>query len=57
MYLGVGVSVATFAFGWGLGWVDIRKVKQLQAIKEDPSPAAPESKRNVRSTGETPTTP
>ncbi|KAF3054691.1 Efflux pump afoB [Trichoderma lentiforme] len=46
MYLGIGVSVATFAFGWGLGWVDIRKVKQLQAIKADPSPAAPESKDN-----------
>ncbi|KAJ5826940.1 hypothetical protein N7447_003703 [Penicillium robsamsonii] len=35
MYLGIGVSIATFAFGWGLGWVDIRKVKKLQAIQED----------------------
>ncbi|KGO73408.1 Major facilitator superfamily domain, general substrate transporter [Penicillium italicum] len=39
MYLGIGVSVATFAFGWGLGWVDIRKAKKLQAIKGD-APAA-----------------
>ncbi|KAJ5382596.1 hypothetical protein N7517_000507 [Penicillium concentricum] len=39
MYLGIGVSVATFAFGWGLGWVDIRKVKKLQAIQAD-APAA-----------------
>ncbi|KAL4905453.1 hypothetical protein BDW74DRAFT_152651 [Aspergillus multicolor] len=36
MYLGVGVSVATFAFGWGLGWVDIRKIKKLQAIQDTP---------------------
>jgi hypothetical protein len=35
MYLGIGVSVATFAFGWGLGWVDIRKAKKLQAITGD----------------------
>ncbi|KAJ5188443.1 hypothetical protein N7491_004768 [Penicillium cf. griseofulvum] len=39
MYLGIGVSVATFAFGWGLGWVDIRKAKKLQVIKGD-APAA-----------------
>jgi hypothetical protein len=39
MYLGIGVSIATFAFGWGLGWVDIRKAKKLQAIKGD-APAA-----------------
>lgn len=44
MYLGIGVSVATFAFGWGLGWVDIRKVKQLQVIQ------APNSEENVNST-------
>lgn len=46
MYLGIGVSVATFAFGWGLGWVDIRKVKQLQAIQ------APNTEEKVNSTTE-----
>lgn len=46
MYLGIGVSVATFSFGWGLGWVDIRKVKQLQAIQ------APNTEENVDSTTE-----
>jgi hypothetical protein len=50
MYLGIGVSVATFAFGWGLGWVDIRKVKQLQAIQANPPPVAPETKEDVDST-------
>lgn len=51
MYLGIGLSVATFAFGWGLGWVDIRKVKQLQAIQ------APNTKQNVDSTTENSITP
>ncbi|CAI7624687.1 unnamed protein product [Penicillium palitans] len=46
MYLGIGVSVATFAFGWGLGWVDIRKVKQLQAIQ------GPNTEENVDPTTE-----
>lgn len=54
MYLGIGASVAAFAFGWGLGWVDIRKVKQLQAIKAaDLSPTTPESKEKVDSAAET----
>ena len=35
MYLGVGVSIATFAFAWGLGWKDIRVEKKLQAIKSE----------------------
>ncbi|KAJ5087226.1 hypothetical protein N7456_010842 [Penicillium angulare] len=35
MYLGISLALATFAFGWGLGWVDIRKVKKLQAITAD----------------------
>jgi hypothetical protein len=57
MYLGIGVSVATFAFGWGLGWVDIRKVKQkqMQAIQANPPPAAPETKEDVDSTTKEPT--
>jgi len=33
MYLGVGVSVATFAFAWGLGWKDIRVERKLNAIQ------------------------
>ncbi|TEA12656.1 Efflux pump afoB [Colletotrichum sidae] len=33
MYLGIGVSIAAFAFGWGLGWKDIRVEKKLRAIK------------------------
>ncbi|CAG8907193.1 unnamed protein product [Penicillium egyptiacum] len=52
MYLGIGVSVATFVFGWGLGWVDIRKVKQLQAIKGNPASTAPNTKEGMDSTEE-----
>lgn len=33
MYLGIGVSVAAFAFAWGLGWKDIRVDKKLNAIE------------------------
>lgn len=43
MYLGIGVSLATFMFGWGLGWKDIRKERKLQAIKSSPSPSSPET--------------
>ncbi|CAG7938445.1 unnamed protein product [Penicillium nalgiovense] len=32
MYLGIAVSVAVLVFSPGLGWKDIRKVKDLQAI-------------------------
>lgn len=35
MYLGVAVSVAAFAFAWGLGWKDTRVVRKLNAIKAD----------------------
>ena len=40
MYLGVGLAVATFIFGTGLGWKDIRVVKKLQAIKSSQSPSS-----------------
>jgi hypothetical protein len=33
MYLGAGVAVAAFGFAWGLGFKDIRKEKNLQAIQ------------------------
>jgi hypothetical protein len=33
MYLGIGVSAATWAFAWGLGWTDVRVVKKLQALQ------------------------
>jgi hypothetical protein len=33
MYLGIGLCLATFVFGMGLGWKDIRVEKKLQAIK------------------------
>ncbi|KAH6651341.1 major facilitator superfamily-domain-containing protein [Chaetomium tenue] len=33
MYLGVAVSVAAFAFAWGLGWKDIHVARNLNAIK------------------------
>lgn len=56
MYLGIGVSVAAFAFGWGLGWVDIRKVKKLQTIQSNPSPNAPEAKEDAGSITEKPIT-
>ncbi|OAT01728.1 MFS transporter, variant [Blastomyces dermatitidis ER-3] len=32
MYLGIAVSIAVIVFSPGLGWKDIRKVKDLQAI-------------------------
>ncbi|KAI8315203.1 Efflux pump afoB [Colletotrichum sp. SAR11_240] len=35
MYLGVAVSIATFAFAWGLGWKDIRVEKKLKAIRSE----------------------
>ncbi|KAH8906887.1 MFS general substrate transporter [Coniochaeta sp. PMI_546] len=34
MYLGIGVSVAAFAFAWGLGWKDIRVERKLKEIRE-----------------------
>ncbi|OAX80953.1 hypothetical protein ACJ72_04710 [Emergomyces africanus] len=33
MYLGIAVSIAVLVFSPGLGWKDIRKVKDLQAIR------------------------
>jgi hypothetical protein len=32
MYLGIAVSVAVLVFSPGLGWKDIRKVKELQVL-------------------------
>jgi hypothetical protein len=32
MYLGLAVSLAVLVFSPGLGWKDIRKVKDLQVI-------------------------
>ncbi|KAI0377224.1 major facilitator superfamily domain-containing protein [Hypomontagnella monticulosa] len=43
MYLGVGVSAATFAFGWGLGWKDIRVEKKLHVIQSSPSSSETET--------------
>ena len=37
MYFGIGVSIAAFAFAWGLGWKDIRVEKNLDAIRSDKS--------------------
>jgi hypothetical protein len=46
MYLGIAVSVAVLVFAPGLGWKDIRKVKDLQAItKESPDKPGKESAR------------
>jgi hypothetical protein len=44
MYLGVAVSIAVLVFAPGLGWKDIRKVKDLQAITQD-SPDRSEKKK------------
>ncbi|QSS58999.1 hypothetical protein I7I51_08431 [Histoplasma capsulatum] len=35
MYLGIAVSIAVIPFAPGLGWKDIRKVKDLQAITSE----------------------
>lgn len=37
MYLGIAVSIGVLIFAPGLGWKDIRKVKELQAISEEAS--------------------
>lgn len=37
MYLGIAVSVCAFAFGWGLGWKDIRVQRKLNAIRSSGS--------------------
>ena len=37
MYFGIGVSVAAFAFAWGLGWKDIRVETNLDAIRSNES--------------------
>lgn len=47
MYLGVAVSIAVLVFAPGLGWKDIRKVKDLQAISQD-SPDKPEKKPMIQ---------
>jgi hypothetical protein len=48
MYLGIAVSACILPFAWGLGWKDVRKVKQLNAITsaaggEKPGPGAGDS--------------
>jgi len=48
MYLGIAVSIGAFAFGWGLGFRDIRVERKLIALRaesaqeerEDGEPAA-----------------
>lgn len=30
MYLGVGISVAAFVCGWGMGWKDVRAKKKVE---------------------------
>lgn len=48
MYLGIGVSVAAFAFAWGLGWKDIRVERKLNAItqaSDSENGSSPEQKR------------
>lgn len=48
MYLGIGVSVAAFAFAWGLGWKDIRVERKLNAItqaSDNENGSSPEQKR------------
>lgn len=36
MYLGIGTSVGTFIFAWGLGWKDIRVARKLNVIRDSP---------------------
>jgi len=40
MYLGVGLALATLAFGTGLGWKDIRVAGRLETIDDLPSSSA-----------------
>ncbi|KAK4465133.1 major facilitator superfamily transporter [Cladorrhinum samala] len=42
MYLGIGTSVGTFIFGWGLGWKDIRVARKLNAIRDSLEEDKPE---------------
>ena len=48
MYLGIAVSVAAFAFAWGLGWKDIRVEGKLNAIQNSTAGASekPDSDTN-----------
>lgn len=47
MYLGIAVSLAILVFSPGLGWKDIRKVKDLQVItNESPDSGKKESARD-----------
>lgn len=47
MYLGIALSICILPFAWGLGWVDVRKVKKLNAITaEKPSNDAELQKGN-----------
>lgn len=32
MYLGIAVALCIIPFAWGLGWKDVRKIRQLKAI-------------------------
>ncbi len=42
MYVGVGVACVAFAFAWGLGFKDIRKVKAMNNAQTTESVAAKE---------------
>ncbi|OQE26979.1 hypothetical protein PENFLA_c006G06143 [Penicillium flavigenum] len=51
MYLGIAVSIAVLVFSPGLGWKDIRKVKDLQAITNDSPNGGDKSARDEAVTG------
>lgn len=40
MYLGIAISVLSFAFAWGLGWKDIRLTKEGNANTSKPEAGA-----------------
>jgi hypothetical protein len=47
MYFGIAVTILILPFAWGLGWKDVRKVKQLNAITNDkPAPAEDKAEEN-----------
>ena len=47
MYLGIAISIATFAFSWGLGWKDIRVEKKLIALQLSGSQTKEQSQGQV----------
>jgi hypothetical protein len=52
MHLGIAVSACILPFAWGLGWVDVRKVKKLNAITGEKPPSETRDQKLAREVAE-----